>query len=139
MTDPSEPPIPDQLRPYLDIIADRLLSGHAAVMVGAGFSKNAASNFPDWSRLGDRFYERLHGHPSRPDVKYLQVPALAHLAARGENPALHRERRGARLTRREEGAYWAYATADCKQSVRTTQSGGMHRRSNAAGTFATGC
>ena len=26
------------------------------------------------------------------------------------NPALHRERRGARLTRREEGAYWAYAT-----------------------------
>ena len=79
MTDPSEPPIPDQLRPYLDIIADRLLSGHAAVMVGAGFSKNAASNFPDWSRLGDRFYERLHGHPSRPDVKYLQVPALAHL------------------------------------------------------------
>ena len=24
------------------------------------------------------------------------------------NPALHRERRGARLTRREEGAYWAY-------------------------------
>ena len=79
MTDSSKPPIPDQLRPYLDIIADRLLSGHAAVMVGAGFSKNAASNFPDWSRLGDRFYERLHGHPSRPDVKYLQVPALAHL------------------------------------------------------------
>ena len=79
MTHPSKPPIPEQLRPYLDIIADRLLSGHAAVMVGAGFSKNAASNFPDWSRLGDRFYERLHGHPSRPDVKYLQVPALAHL------------------------------------------------------------
>ena len=26
------------------------------------------------------------------------------------NPALHRERRGARLTRREEGAYWAYVT-----------------------------
>ena len=26
------------------------------------------------------------------------------------NPALHREWRGARLTRREEGAYWAYAT-----------------------------
>ena len=78
-TDPSIPPIPDELRPYLDTIADRLLSGHAAVMVGAGFSKNAALNFPDWSRLGDGFYERLHGHPSCPDAKYLQVPALAHL------------------------------------------------------------
>ena len=34
--------IPEDLRPYLDAIADRLLSGHAAVMVGAGFSRNAA-------------------------------------------------------------------------------------------------
>ena len=71
------------VRPYLDTIADRLLSGHAAVMVGAGFSKNAASpgsrsRFPDWSQLGDRFYERLHGHPPRPGDKYIQVPALAH-------------------------------------------------------------
>ena len=83
MTELSTPQIPDELRPYLDMIADRLLSGHAAVMVGAGFSKNAASpgpgsGFPDWSQLGDRFYKRLHGHTPGPNEKYLQVPALAH-------------------------------------------------------------
>ena len=75
------PSIPDHLRPYLDTIAARLLSGHAAVMVGAGFSKNAAppgsaAGFPDWSDLGDRFYERLHGRT--PNRRYLQVPALAY-------------------------------------------------------------
>ena len=58
MTEPSTPKIPDELRPYLDTIADRLLSGHAAVMVGSGFSTNAAPpgsgpGFPDWSRLGE--------------------------------------------------------------------------------------
>jgi hypothetical protein len=42
MTEPSPPQIAEELRPYLDTIADRLLSGHAAVMIGAGFSKNAA-------------------------------------------------------------------------------------------------
>ena len=52
-------------------------------MVGAGFSKNAASHdsssgFPDWSQLGDRFYKRLYTDSPRPDKKYLQVPALAH-------------------------------------------------------------
>ena len=83
MIEPSTPQIPDELRPYLDMIADRLLSGHAAVMVGAGFSKNAASlgsgsGFPDWPQLGDCFYKRLHGHPPGPNEKYLQVPALAH-------------------------------------------------------------
>ena len=73
--------IPDDLRPYLDTIADRLLSGHAAVMVGAGFSRNAAPlgvdrAFPNWSQLGDRFYERLHGRKPEPNRHYLQVPAL---------------------------------------------------------------
>lgn len=34
-------PIDESIRPYLDEIAERLWSGHAAVMVGAGFSKNA--------------------------------------------------------------------------------------------------
>ena len=52
-------------------------------MVGAGFSKNAASPeprpaFPDWSQLGDRFYARLHGRSPERDARYLQVPALAH-------------------------------------------------------------
>ena len=83
MTAPSTPQIPDELRPYLDTIADRLLSGPAAVMVGSGFSKNATSpgshpGFPDWSLLGDRLYERLHGNPPGPNERYLQVPALAH-------------------------------------------------------------
>ena len=71
------------VRPYMDAIADRLLSGHAAVMIGAGFSKNAAPpgsplGFPDWSQLGDRFYKKLHGRSPGPHEKYLQVPALAH-------------------------------------------------------------
>ena len=86
--------IPDDLRPYLDTIADRLLSGHAAVMVGAGFSRNAApfevdSAFPNWSELGDRLYERLHGHKPEPNRHYLQVPALAHeIEAAFGRPAL---------------------------------------------------
>ena len=33
------------------------------------------------------------------------------------NPASHRERRGARLTRREEGAYWAYATDEQRRQA----------------------
>ena len=83
MTEPSKPQIPDELRPYLDTVADRLLSGHAAVMVGSGFSKNATPpgsrhDFPDWSRLGDLFYERLHGNLPGPNERYFQVPALAH-------------------------------------------------------------
>ena len=41
MSEHITPQIPDDLRPYLDTIANRLLSGHAAVMIGAGFSKNA--------------------------------------------------------------------------------------------------
>ena len=65
MTAPSTPQIPDELRPYLDTIADRLLSGHVAVMVGSGFSKNATSpgshpGFPDWSLLGVKLKCPLH-------------------------------------------------------------------------------
>jgi hypothetical protein len=33
--------IPQDIRPYLYEIAERLCSRHAAVMVGAGFSRNA--------------------------------------------------------------------------------------------------
>ena len=83
MAAPSDPQIPDELRSYLDMIADRLFSGHAAVMVGAGFSINAAAagarpGFLNWPQLGNRFYRRLHGHaPGRSDM-YLQVPTLAH-------------------------------------------------------------
>ena len=83
------------MRPYLDAIADRLLSGHAAVMVGAGFSRNAVPSgsgpaYPNWSQLGDRFHERLHGRRPEPDRNYLQVPALAHeVEAAFGRPALN--------------------------------------------------
>ena len=83
MTEGTTHAISPEIRPYLDTLADRLQSGHAAVMVGSGFSKNAtpsasAAPFPDWSELGDRFWGRLrgHGHVRRP--RYMQVPALAH-------------------------------------------------------------
>ena len=35
-----------------------------------------------------------------------------HLAARGESRVGHRDRRGARPTRRDEGEYWAYLTEE---------------------------
>lgn len=41
MSETEAPPVPSNLRPYLKEIAERLSSGHAAVMVGAGFSRNA--------------------------------------------------------------------------------------------------
>ncbi|MDE0471507.1 MAG: SIR2 family protein [Ekhidna sp.] len=75
--------VPDNLRPYLNEIAERLFSGHAAVMVGAGFSKNATPNsasgsgFPDWSQLGDIFYEKIHGKKPDNQSKYLNVLKLA--------------------------------------------------------------
>ena len=74
--------IPMNISPYLNEIAERLWSGHAAVMVGAGFSRNAKPNessgpgFPDWSQLGDLFYEKIHG--VKPDnQKYLNSLKLA--------------------------------------------------------------
>ena len=93
--------VPPPLRPYLDEIADRLFSGYAAVMVGSGFSKNAApltqaAPFPDWSELGDLFYRRLHGDSPKPRRSYLQVPVLAHeIEAAFGRPALNKMLRDA--------------------------------------------
>ncbi len=83
MSKPIETSVPSDLHSYLNEIAERLFSGHAAVMVGSGFSRNArpyghpSPNFPDWSQLGDLFYEKLYG--KRPDAneRYLSVPTLA--------------------------------------------------------------
>ena len=76
--------VPNQVKPYLDEIAHRLWSNNAVVMVGAGFSQNAKSvnptsnSFPSWKELGDKFYEKLHGHtPSGDDAKYLNLLKLA--------------------------------------------------------------
>ena len=94
MNEPTSPSVPSSLRPYLDEIAARLLSGHAAVMIGSGFSKNAtpfssARPFPDWPELGNRFYQRLHGQEPGPRTNYLQVPVLAHeIEAAFGRPAL---------------------------------------------------
>lgn len=70
--------IPDSIRSYLNEIAERLWAGRAAVMVGAGFSKNADREFPDWNQLGDLFYQKAHG--AKPDPgkqRYLNPLRLA--------------------------------------------------------------
>jgi len=74
----TEPDVPDSIRPYLNEIAERLWAGRAAVMVGAGFSKNAGSEFLDWNQLGDLFYQKAHGvKPDSTKQKYLNVLRLA--------------------------------------------------------------
>ena len=81
---PETPSVPNNLNPYLNEIAERLFSGHAAVMIGSGLSKNArrhspsSPDFPDWAQLGDRFYQKLHNREPSADNRYLSVPKLAH-------------------------------------------------------------
>ena len=69
--------MPDSIRPLLEEVAERLWSNHAAVMVGAGFSKNASAGFPDWNQLGDIFYEKIHGKKPDDKNRYLDVSKLA--------------------------------------------------------------
>ena len=79
----SLPQVPPRLRPYLDEIAERLYSGRAAVLVGAGFSKNAlrsgqaSHQFPDWRELGDALYKRLNNREPSSDERYVSVTQLA--------------------------------------------------------------
>lgn len=68
----------------LDTIADRLFTNHAAIMIGAGFSRNAVPNnstskkFPDWNELGNIFYTELYGREATsPKKEYLNVLKLA--------------------------------------------------------------
>ena len=78
---PNDPP--EQVKPYLDEIADRLWSKNAAVMVGAGFSRNAkpvgtaSASFPSWNELGDSLFEKLHGRSPDKEAKYLNLLKLA--------------------------------------------------------------
>ncbi len=75
--------ISDNIKFYLDEIAERLWSGQASVMVGSGFSKNAkpinslARNFPDWAELGQIFYKKIYGKLPDEKEKYLNVLKLA--------------------------------------------------------------
>ena len=102
MSKPTVPPVPANLHPYLHEIAERLFSGHAAVMVGSGFSRNAkphvrsCPDFPDWSQLGDLFYEKLHNKKPDTDARYFSVPTLAHeVEASIGRPALNQILRNA--------------------------------------------
>lgn len=76
--------IPNNIKHYIVEIADRLWNGHASIMIGAGFSKNAqktntsTKTFPTWNELGDILYERLHANkPNDCDKAYLNVLKLA--------------------------------------------------------------
>ena len=74
--------IPKDIFPYFVEISEKLWSGHATIMIGAGFSRNATKNsttkkeFPTWDDLGDIFLKKLYGHSSK-DEKYLNVLKLA--------------------------------------------------------------
>ncbi len=75
--------VPSQVKPYLGEIADRLWSNKAAVMVGAGFSRNAktvgstSASFPSWQELGNIFYKKLHGRSPGEETRYLSLLKLA--------------------------------------------------------------
>jgi len=75
--------LPFYIKSYLTEIAERLWTGHASIMVGAGFSKNAgniinsAKQPPNWWQLGDAFYEKLHNKKPDNDVKYASLLKLA--------------------------------------------------------------
>lgn len=82
--------IPDSISPLLNEVAECLWSEQAAVMIGAGFSRNASSDFPDWNDLGDVFYERTHGKAPGSESKYLNVLKLAdEMQAAFGRPALN--------------------------------------------------
>ena len=77
--------ISPEIKVYLDEISKRLFTHHAAIMVGAGFSKNAEpnnessrKNFADWNDLGNTFYEKLYGKDAKfPQKEFLNVLKLA--------------------------------------------------------------
>lgn len=89
--------IAEEIKPYLNEIAERLWSGQAAVMIGAGFSKNAKKtnpsqkSFPDWNQLGDIFYKKLHDKEPESNERYLNVLELAEqVQAAFDRPTLDR-------------------------------------------------
>jgi hypothetical protein len=82
--------VSEEIKPYLNEIAERLWSGHAAVMVGAGFSKNSHESFPNWNQLGNIFYKKIHNKEPEDDKHYLNILKLAHeVEATFGRPALN--------------------------------------------------
>lgn len=67
---------------YIRDISEALAQGHASLMVGAGFSKNAKKitatdkRFLDWKELSDLFYTSLYGE-SGPGKEYYSSLRLA--------------------------------------------------------------
>lgn len=54
---------------YLKDIADNLWSGHASVIIGAGFSKNASDKFLSWNCLAKVIYQNLyHEEPEESNI-----------------------------------------------------------------------
>lgn len=68
---------------YINEIASSLAEKKAAVMIGAGFSKNAMkvnksdAFFKDWNQLTDLFYEELYGDSETPGKNYNSSLRLA--------------------------------------------------------------
>ena len=59
---------------HLYEIAKRLELGHASIMIGAGFSKNASSEFPLWEDLGIEFYKNLNDGKLPKDSEHFLNP-----------------------------------------------------------------
>lgn len=70
-------------RKYINEIADALYEKHVALMVGAGFSKNAEKiaitdkRFLNWNELSDVFYAALYGDSALPGKAYNSSLRLA--------------------------------------------------------------
>ncbi|WP_206020125.1 anti-phage defense-associated sirtuin Dsr2 [Pseudomaricurvus alkylphenolicus] len=86
---------PENVLPHLNEVSTRLWSGHAAIMVGAGFSRNATpkshgtKSFPDWNNLGELFLQKTRGK-GVDDYRFLNVLKLAdEVQASLGRPALH--------------------------------------------------
>ncbi len=68
---------------YIKEIAEALSENHAALMVGAGFSKNAEKiavtekKFLNWNELSDMFYETVYGQHGGPGKEYNSSLRLA--------------------------------------------------------------
>ena len=68
---------------YIKDISEALAQGHAALMVGAGFSKNAKKitatdkRFLDWKELSDLFYASLYEEDGGPGKEYFSSLRLA--------------------------------------------------------------
>lgn len=68
---------------YIREIAEALSENHAALMVGAGFSKNAEKvsitdkKFLNWNELSDLFYETVYGKDEGPGKQYNSSLRLA--------------------------------------------------------------